>query len=176
MPAKDLTSKDPITEDRAPTAGTRELPVTQELFALLGERWNYAILRETFFGVQRFGALQRKLGIAPNTLTARLAGLVDFGLLERHQYRPDKKWFDYRLTDSARALVPAWISLTQWAERYLDPALKSRRQLRHTACGQITNPRLTCSYCGEILDGHDMEPAEPPTGDDTADGDAVARE
>jgi DNA-binding HxlR family transcriptional regulator len=166
MSARDLSSEELTAAKQTPAAGARELPITQELFALLGERWNYAILREIFFGVQRFGALQRTLGIAPNTLTARLAGLIDVGLVERHQYRPDKEWFDYRLTSSARELVPVWISVTQWAEKHLDPALKSRRQLRHTVCGEITSPQLTCSHCGESIDGHDMEPAELPAGDD----------
>src|SRR5579875_556393 len=108
-------------ENAALGPGQRRLPMTRELFALLGERWNYAILVEVFYGVQRFGELQRRLGIAPNTLTTRLGGLVELGLLERHRYRPDKDWFDYRLTDSARDLVPAWITLSQWAETHLRP-------------------------------------------------------
>lgn len=135
---------------------------TQEVFTLLGERWNNAILREIYWGVQRFGALQRSLGIGPNTLTSRLAALVELGLLERHRYRPDKEWYDYRLTDSARELVPAWIALTQWGHNHLHPNVPHRRAILHTTCGAQVHPLLTCDNCGEVLDGHDLEPIELP--------------
>ena len=148
-------------EGALPSAPEFQLPMTQELFAFLGERWNYAILCEVFYGVERFGALQRRLGIAPTTLTARLVGLVDFGLIERHRYRPDKEWFDYRLTDRARELVPPWITLSQWAQTNLDPDRLPRRHLRHTGCGQLTRPHLTCSQCGQDINGRDLEPVGP---------------
>ena len=134
----------------------------QEVFELLGERWNNAILREVFWGVHRFGALQRKLGIGPNTLTTRLATLVELGLLERHRYRPDKEWYDYRLTESAQELVPAWITLAQWGRTHLHADLPTRRYIRHTTCGELVNPQLTCGHCGEPLTGHDLEPVELP--------------
>ena len=138
--------------------------MTQKLFALLGERWNYAILVEIFYGVERFGGLQRSLGIAPTTLTTRLNELVDLGLLERHRYRSDKDWYDYRLTEDARAIVPAWITMSQWAANHLRDRPSTRRRLRHTACGAVTNPRLTCTACGKVLDGTDLEPVDLPTG------------
>lgn len=144
-----------------------DAPKTRELFALLGERWNYAILREVFFGVQRFGALQRNLQVAPTTLTARLTGLVKLGLLERRQYRPDKEWFDYCLTDSARELVPAWIMLAQWALTHMDSDRATTRQVRHTACGELISAQLTCSHCGGALEGRDLEPVEKATDDAT---------
>ncbi|WP_327293760.1 MULTISPECIES: helix-turn-helix domain-containing protein [unclassified Streptomyces] len=152
------------------------LPMTQELFALLGERWNYAILREVFYGVERFGALQRSLGIAPNTLTARLAVLIDLELLERHRYREDKDWYDYRLTDSAREIVPAWVTLSQWAANHLRANPTTRRRLRHTGCGELTNPHLTCGHCGAALQGRDLEPVELPLEDEGPSGSTAATE
>ena len=131
----------------------------QEVFALLGERWNNAILREVYWGVHRFGALQRKLGIGPNTLTSRLSTLVELGLLERHRYRPDKEWYDYRLSESAQELVPAWIVMARWGHAHLHTDLPNRR-VRHTTCGELANPQLTCSHCGEIITGRDLEPIE----------------
>src|ERR1700730_9469167 len=90
----------------------------QQLFATLAERWNYLIVREVFFGVRRFGELQRALGIAPNVLTSRLDRLVELGVLQRRQYRPDKEWFDYHLSDDGKALVPAWLTIAQWANAH----------------------------------------------------------
>ncbi|HVV13646.1 helix-turn-helix domain-containing protein [Amycolatopsis sp.] len=131
----------------------------RELFALLGERWNYAILREVFYGVRRFGALQRALGIAPSILTTRLAALAELGLVEKIQYRPDKPWFEYHLSESARAIVPAWMVLAQWAEAHLPDGDRTARAIRHTTCGGVTHPVLTCDVCGEPMDARDVAPA-----------------
>ncbi|MBB5156490.1 winged helix-turn-helix transcriptional regulator [Saccharopolyspora phatthalungensis] len=130
----------------------------RELFAILGERWNYGILREVFYGVRRFGALQRALGIAPNILTARLAALVDLGLLVKRQYRPDKPWYEYHLSESARTIMPAWVTIAQWAEAHLPDGDRTPRGIKHTGCGQITQPLLACSACGEPMDALDVAP------------------
>ncbi|MFE9420571.1 winged helix-turn-helix transcriptional regulator [Streptomyces griseofuscus] len=88
----------------------------QAFLAAISERWNYQILREVFFGVHRFGELKRGLGISATMLTARLNDLVGLGLLEKHAYREDKPWYEYRLTDGARELVvPAIVAVTRWA-------------------------------------------------------------
>ncbi|MDF3294170.1 winged helix-turn-helix transcriptional regulator [Streptomyces silvisoli] len=167
------------TSERSQRHGTRahcqpDLPTAQELFALLGERWNYAILREVFYGVERFGALQRNLGIAPNTLTARLNGLVEVDLLERHRYRPDKDWFDYRLTAGAREIVPAWITLSQWTHNHWHTDRPMRRGLRHRICGELITPQIICGHCGGVLNGLDLEPvvlsAEGDAEKDSANG------
>ena len=163
-----MPTRDRRDRDATPASAKPDPAMTQELFAQLGERWNYAILREVFYGVERFGALQRNLGIAPNTLTARLAGLVDLGLIERHRYRPDKDWYDYRLTANARDLVPAWITLAQWAENNLRAGHTTRRRLLHSECGELADPRLTCGHCGGVLNGRDLEPVELLAQDDEA--------
>lgn len=137
-----------------------ESHAAQEVFTLLGERWNNAILREVYWGTHRFGALQRKLGIGPNTLTSRLAALVELGLLERHRYRADKEWYDYLLSESAQELVPAWIVLAQWGRAHLRTDEPNRRRVRHTACGELMTPHLTCDHCGRPVTGRDLEPIE----------------
>ncbi|MEZ0052980.1 DNA-binding HxlR family transcriptional regulator [Mycobacterium sp. MAA66] len=124
---------------------------------LIGERWNYLILREVFFGVRRFGQLQRALGIAPNILTSRLTVLADAGFITKHRYRVDPDWYEYHLSDHARDAVPALLSLAQWAEEHLgdEPVV---RALRHTSCGQLTTPVLICNCCREPLRARDLQP------------------
>ena len=46
---------------------------------ILGERWTFLILRESFYGVRRFSDMQRNLGIARNILSTRLQTLVARG-------------------------------------------------------------------------------------------------
>ncbi|MDT5222659.1 MAG: hypothetical protein QOG19_66, partial [Mycobacterium sp.] len=56
---------------------------------LVGERWTLLILREAFFGVQRFGQLARNLNIPRPTLSSRLRMLVNVGVLDRVPYSQD---------------------------------------------------------------------------------------
>src|ERR687893_716024 len=53
---------------------------------VVGERWTLLILRDLFFCVRRFTDLQRHLDIPRAVLSARLAALVDQGLVERRPY------------------------------------------------------------------------------------------
>jgi DNA-binding HxlR family transcriptional regulator len=79
---------------------------------LLGERWTFLILRESFVGVRRFTDLQRNLGIARNILAARLRLLVAEGLLERDHHA-------YVLTERGRALYPAIEAIVRWGGEHL---------------------------------------------------------
>ena len=56
---------------------------------ILGERWTFLILRESFYGVRRFSDMQRNLGIARNILSTRLQTLVANGILERRLYQEE---------------------------------------------------------------------------------------
>ena len=79
--------------------------------SLVGDRWTIMILRETFFGVRRYGQFARNLKIPRPTLSLRLRKLVDAGLLERVMYARDPDRFEYRLTDAGRDLFNAVIAL-----------------------------------------------------------------
>ena len=57
---------------------------------VVGERWTLLILRDLFFGVRRFSDLQRHLDIPRAVLSARIAALVEDGLVERRPYRPGR--------------------------------------------------------------------------------------
>ena len=48
---------------------------------VVGEWWTLLILRDCFLGVRRFEELQRRLGVSRNVLAARLARLVENGVL-----------------------------------------------------------------------------------------------
>ncbi|MEU2355925.1 winged helix-turn-helix transcriptional regulator [Streptomyces misionensis] len=138
-------------------------PVTfqhgQAFLAAISERWNYQILREVFFGVHRFGELKRELGISATMLTARLNHLTELGLLEKHAYRADKPWYEYRLTEGARELVvPAVVAVTHWAESHADDEATTPRALLHTSCGYRTEPYLSCSHCHQPIGAADLYP------------------
>lgn len=131
----------------------------QAFLAAISERWNYQILREVFFGVRRFGELKRALGISATMLTTRLGDLTEMGLLDRHAYRSDKPWYEYRLTDAARELVvPAIVAVTRWAESHAIGQGPDARPLLHTTCGNTTEPYLACSSCHQPIHASDLQP------------------
>src|SRR5918998_364454 len=87
--------------------------------AFLGDRWTFLILRESFFGVRRFGEFARRLEISRTLLSERLRRLVDQGVLERRRYQADPEFFEYVLTEAGLALYPAVVSLMHWGDTYL---------------------------------------------------------
>ena len=58
--------------------GKMQCPVARGLDRI-GEWWSILIVREALHGLTRFDQFEQSLGIAPNMLTRRLAGLVKAG-------------------------------------------------------------------------------------------------
>jgi DNA-binding HxlR family transcriptional regulator len=127
---------------------------------ILGERWTFLILRESFYGVRRFSDMQRNLGIARNILSARLQTLVGAGILERRRYQEEPERFEYRLTKTGRDLYPAVIAIMRWGDEHLH-ADRPPVDLRHS-CGHRADPVLVCGHCHEPLHPHDVTPVPGP--------------
>ncbi|MDO8212393.1 helix-turn-helix domain-containing protein [Conexibacter sp. CPCC 206217] len=123
---------------------------------VVGERWTLLIVRDAFYGVERFGDFAARLDIPRAVLSQRLRSLVDEGLMERlddpgHAGRPR-----YRLTADGRALWPALHALMRWgADRAGDggPA----RSHRHARCGSELQPGGACPACGLVPPPQDVE-------------------
>jgi DNA-binding HxlR family transcriptional regulator len=125
---------------------------------VLSDRWTFLILREAFFGVRRYGELQRNLGIARNVLADRLRSLVAAGMFERVRYRTDPDWYEYRLTDRALDLYPVIVGLMRWADRHFaDEPDATRLELIHRTCGAPADPYLACAHCHDPLEGRDVD-------------------
>ena len=127
---------------------------------ILGERWTFLILRESFYGVRRFSDMQRNLGIARNILSARLQLLVRSGILERRRYQDEPERFEYKLTEMGLGLYPAVVAIMRWGDEHLrddgPPVL-----LRHS-CGHSADPVMVCAHCRAELDPHDVTPEPGP--------------
>ena len=129
---------------------------------VLGDRWTFLILRECFFGMRRFGEFARNLPIARTVLAARLADLVEAGVLDRVRYRTDPDWYEYRLSEMGRDLYGFIVALMAWGDRWLDEGQGAPLVLHHRTCGHDARPMVSCSACGEALDPHDVEPRPGP--------------
>jgi DNA-binding HxlR family transcriptional regulator len=88
-----------------------------ELLDLLGRAHGMAVLREFAFaeGPLRFRDLEDALGVAPNTLSTRLAEFVDAGLLARESFDEVPPRVEYTPTEKAAALFPAFGHFHRWA-------------------------------------------------------------
>ena len=127
----------------------------QRASAILQESGASLILREAFFGVRRFQELQTNLGISRSVLARRLESLVAHGILERRRYQLRPERFEYRLTDAGRDLYPVFLAMKSWGDRWLGGD-DERIVLTHRACGHETDPRMTCSHCGEEVVAREM--------------------
>jgi DNA-binding HxlR family transcriptional regulator len=128
---------------------------------IVGERWTLLIVRDLFFGVSRFSDLQRHLDVPRAVLSARLATLVDAGLVSRDPYR---------LTERGEDLWPAVHALMQWGERHTSPA-GPRRVFVHVECGTPLSASGFCPRCEREPAAAELEMrvgpgATPPLRDD----------
>jgi len=112
---------------------------------VLGDWWTLLVVRDAFFGVRRFGDFQRSLGIAKNILAARLAHLVEHGILEKVDVGESGERFEYRLTAKGEALLPVLTTLREWSDEYVfgkgnEPVIvKDRRTERRLPKLRVTD-------------------------------------
>ncbi|OLB81063.1 MAG: hypothetical protein AUI14_04750 [Actinobacteria bacterium 13_2_20CM_2_71_6] len=124
--------------------------------AVVGEAWTPLILRDIVFGLTKFDELQRDLGVATNILTDRLATLVEYGLLTREPYQRRPLRHRYELTEKGADLLPVLLALMRWGDRWTADPAGPPVAIVHHGCGQLTQPTMTCSGCGQPLHADDI--------------------
>jgi DNA-binding HxlR family transcriptional regulator len=99
--------------------GDERCPIARGL-DVLGEKWTLMVVRDALAGSTRFSEFQRSLGIPREILTARLASLVESGVLQRSSYKPDggRTRDEYTLTEAGRDLSLVLLALGNWADRH----------------------------------------------------------
>ena len=86
---------------------------------IFGDAWSLLIVREAFYGANRFGEFLSNTGIARNILTDRLVMLVDAGVLTRVNIGERGARYEYHLTDRGESLLPVIVAISQWANEQL---------------------------------------------------------
>jgi DNA-binding HxlR family transcriptional regulator len=85
---------------------------------VVGDWWSLLIVRDVFFGMTRFDEIQRRLGIARNTLTDRLDWLCRHDVLARVPYGNSGNRFAYHLTEKGRDLQPVLLAMIAWGDTW----------------------------------------------------------
>lgn len=129
--------------------GNTQCPIARSLDRV-GEWWSILILRDAFHGLTRFDQFQKRLGIAPNMLTRRLATLVDSGLLERRLYSERPPRHEYVLTERGRDFQPVLWSLLAWGNKHFSPEGQSVLVV-DAKTGAPADPVLVDRNTGRVL-------------------------
>jgi len=125
-------------------------PITR-LLDIVGDRWSFLMIRDVFYGVRRFDAMQKHLGISKKVLADRLSRLQQAGIFKKVPYQQRPQRFEYRLTPKGRDLFPVLLTMMRWGNRWLVDGNSHVLRLRHHACGEIVEPELVCSHCKQPL-------------------------
>ena len=90
---------------------------------IVGEKWSLLIVRDLLRGSTRFSEFRTSLGVPTDVLTARLATLVERGIVAKRPYREEgaRERFSYHLTPAGDALRLVVAALIQWGDEF-DPA------------------------------------------------------
>ncbi len=100
---------------------------------LVGERWSLLVIRELSLGAHRFTEIVEGTGAPRDRIAARLKALVEADVVERRQYQSAPTRFEYHLTESGEALLPALRALLDWGRTYAvdpgDPDLDRHRTI-----------------------------------------------
>ncbi|CNG42597.1 transcriptional regulatory protein [Mycobacterium tuberculosis] len=115
---------------------------------VVGERWTLLIVRDAFYGVRRFSDFLVHLDIPRAVLSARLAALVEAGVLAKDGH-------DYVLTEMGKELWPVVHTLARWAEDHL--SAEPSRIFRHAACGTRIGPDGMCAACARRVRPEELE-------------------
>src|ERR1700678_2997816 len=83
-------------------------------------KWTLLVIRDLADGHSRFCELERSLaGISPRTLSLRLRGLEEEGIVERQTFPEVSPRVEYALTEKGRALLPIIDDMRSYGEDWL---------------------------------------------------------
>jgi DNA-binding HxlR family transcriptional regulator len=94
---------------------------------IISGKWTLLVIRDLADGSRRFCELERSLeGISPRTLSLRLRGLEEQGIVKRHTYPEVPPRVEYALTEKGKALVPLIEDMRAYGKRWLPRDSASR--------------------------------------------------
>jgi DNA-binding HxlR family transcriptional regulator len=115
----------------------------------VGERWTLLIVRELLRRPQRFGDLERTLGIAKNVLAGRLEKLLALDIVRATPVADPRDWSTYGLTDKGAGLFPVIAALMAWGDAYEAPDGPPAVFVHD--CGHPAGHKLVCTHCDRDL-------------------------
>jgi DNA-binding HxlR family transcriptional regulator len=139
--------------DRDSWSAVGRCPV-EKTMALVGTKSAMLVMREAYYGTTRFDDFAKRVGVTKAAMSARLAELVEIGLLEKRPYRePGQRSRDeYVLTEEGTDFMPVVLAMFEWGRKYA--VEDTRLRLTHLECGADARVQIRCA------NGHDVAPEE----------------
>ncbi|WP_406643185.1 winged helix-turn-helix transcriptional regulator [Amycolatopsis sp. WGS_07] len=93
----------------------------ERVLGLLSTKTVFLVVRECFYGTTRFEDFATRIGTSAPAVSRALKQLESARIVERVPYRePGRRSRDeYRLTEAGEDLLPVFLSLMQWGDKYL---------------------------------------------------------
>lgn len=131
---------------------------------VLGAKWTFLIIRESFYGSTKFDEFSGALGCPANLLSERLKLLVEEGVLVRSEYREpgSRTRSEYLLTEKGRRLAPILLALREWGDTYEADPPGPPVLTRHRRCGAKVRLELVCGAGHYVADVEDLELVDGP--------------
>jgi len=137
-----------------------QCPIGRTL-ARVGDGWTLLILRDAVQGLTRFDQFEKSLGVAPNILTRRLAGLVENGMLEKRAYRERPPRHEYLLTARGRDFASVLTAMLAFGNRHF-AAEGVAGQLVDRQTGLPADPIVVDRVSGKPITGENFAYAPGP--------------
>lgn len=131
---------------------------------VIGDWWTPLIIRDLYYGIDRFDDLIEDLGISRNLLAGRLAHLIEHGIVERRRYADHPPRDNYVLTESGQAFIPVLMAIAAWGDRWATPDGGPPLVFKHRQCGHRFTPAITCDACGKPVEPEEVDTMPGPGG------------
>lgn len=119
--------------------------------SIMSDAWSFLVIREAFFGAQRFEQFRTALGLPRGTLAERLKRLTVRGIFRQVHYSANSSRAEYHLTRCGMELYPSFVALIRFGDRWLSGPEGPPLRLIHATCGKDCEPYVACSHClGEV--------------------------
>ncbi|SDJ41317.1 transcriptional regulator, HxlR family [Frankineae bacterium MT45] len=132
---------------------------------IVGDEWTLWIVQMALHGVTQYNEWLRAGPISSSVLTARLARLVEYDIMERVPYNSRPPRNDYRLTARGRQMWSILLTMWAWEQTWVNDESEHLPLMRHTRCGKIFNPVLHCDACEREVEARNIRARPGPSGD-----------
>ena len=124
--------------------------------AVVGTRSGMLLLREALYGTRRFDQFAQLVDISEPVAAARLAELVEQGMLVRRPYQEpgQRTRHEYELTEKGRDFAEVLLALWQWGARWVPP--EAGTEFVHAGCGEPVTVQIRCAE-GHQVDVGDVQ-------------------
>lgn len=91
----------------------------RHIMDIFGGKWGFLVLEQLHVGTQRFGEIQKALGVSTKSLTETLRRLEAAGIVNRVAKPTVPVTVEYSLTEKGRAFDSVLVAMKEWGRAWL---------------------------------------------------------